>query len=65
MGLLTMQDEPEACVRLEWLNTSTRAMLAHASGRVRDRGLRWRDVERAFPGIARDSGHAQLEAWTG
>lgn len=73
---LASQDEPGAYARLEWLDTSARAMLAHASHHgvgivAMPRigcgigGLRWRDVERTLSGIAHDSDDVQLEVWTG
>lgn len=71
---LASQDEPGPCARLEWLDSSVRSMVEHASrngvGLVAlprigcgIGGLKWPDVERVLSGIARDSTTVQLEVW--
>lgn len=72
---LASQDKPGANARLEWLDSSVRAMANHASRHGVAKvamprvgcgigGLRWRDVHRVLSGIARDHEHVELEVWT-
>ena len=73
---LASQDEPGAYARLEWLDSSARAMVEHASRHRVSKvalprigcgigGLRWVDAERVLSGVARDASAVQLEVWTG
>lgn len=71
---LASQDEPGPYARLEWLGSSVRAMVEHASGHKISTvalprigcgigGLEWVEVERTLSDIARDSGPVRLEVW--
>lgn len=73
---LASQDEPGAYARLEWVDSSVRTMLEHASQHGVAKvslprigcgigGLRWRDVERVLSDAARSSDEVQLEVWVG
>lgn len=73
---LASQDEPGPHARLEWLDSSVRAMVGHASRHGVAKialpkigcgigGLRWGDVEQVLSGIVRETDSVQLEVWTG
>lgn len=73
---LASQDEPGPHARLEWLDSSARAMVGHAVRHGVPKialprigcgigGLRWPDVERVLSEVARDSEAVRLEVWTG
>lgn len=71
---LASQDEPGRYARLEWVESSVRAMVDHASvhgvGMVAMPcigcgigGLGWPEVERVLSRVARDSVSVHLEVW--
>lgn len=73
---LASQNDPGPYARLEWLDSSVREMVQHASRQAIPKvalprigcgigGLEWSDVERVLSGIARDSDSVHIEVWTG
>lgn len=71
---LASQDEPGAHARLEWLDSSVRSMVEHASRHGVPKvalprigcgigGLDWAEVEGVLSGIARDTAKVHLEVW--
>lgn len=71
---LASQDDPGPCARLEWLESSARRMVEHASENRVDAvalprigcgigGLKWRAVERVLSRVAREARSVGLEVW--